>query len=46
MYEKDFETLKEATEAQKIVGGKISSFLSTNGKGEIIIIYALKYIKH
>ena len=32
MYEKDFKTLKEATEAQKIVGGKISSFLSTNEK--------------
>jgi hypothetical protein len=28
MYEKDFKTLKEATEAQKIVGGKISSFCS------------------
>lgn len=35
MYEKDFKTLKEAAEAQKIVGGKISSFLSTNEKGEI-----------
>ena len=43
MYEKDFKTLKEAMEAQKIVGGKISSFLSTNEKGEIITVYTLKY---
>ena len=43
MYEKDFKTLKEATEAQKIVGGKISSFLSTNENMEIITIYKLTF---
>ena len=43
MYEKIFRTLKEAKEAQKIVGGKISNFLSTNEKGEIITVYTLKY---
>ena len=43
MYEKIFRTLKEAKEAQKIVGGKISNFLSTDENGEVIIVYALKY---
>ena len=43
MYEKNFRTLKEAKEAQKIVGGKISNFLSTDENGEIITVYELKY---
>ena len=43
MYEKIFRTLKEAKEAQKIAGGKISNFLSTDENGEVITVYALKY---
>ena len=43
MYERTFRTLEDAKEAQKIVGGKISSFLSTDENGEIITVYTLKY---
>ena len=43
MYERTFRTLEGAKEAQKIVGGKISSFLSTDENGEIITVYELKY---
>lgn len=43
IYEKCFLTYEEAKEAQKITGGKITTFLSTGNNGEIITVYAVRY---
>ena len=42
-YERCYTSIKEAKQAQKIVGGTITSFLSINEKEEIITIYCLRY---
>jgi hypothetical protein len=43
MYERITESLEEAKEIRKQTGGKITSFLSNNEKGEIITVYVIRY---
>lgn len=43
MYERYTESLEEAKEIQRQTGGKITSFLSTNEKGETITVYVIRY---
>ena len=42
-YEKNFVNYDDAKKAAKLTGGKISTFLSTNEKEEIITIYCVRY---
>lgn len=43
MHERCFRTLEEAKETQKITGGTISSFLSTDENENIITVYCVRY---
>ncbi len=42
-YEKNYINYEEAKEAARITGGKITTFLSTNEKEEVITVYCVTY---
>lgn len=42
-YERNYTSLDDAKQAQQIVGGTISSFLSIGQNGEFITVYCLRY---